>query len=284
MTTTIEVGTVVEYTRDETWGEQAGQTLTGDVVQVGKTYADVAWRHNDRIERIRFRDKATMADLTFTAETPEQVDAARREHVTATFPFLPRQTERRRIEIEHDDRADLIHQGQRTSRWYRTVAATLRARTVEIDRMVAALRPGDRVRQADDPTGAVWTIRETRDGTDGWVWLGLRRTHEDGTEIWTGCRARGVDLVAAATDDEHAAEIQAQLDEDHRHGWITDAEYAAALAHVRSHPGAPMPTRPSRRPTATAPTRRGRQRPLAGRRPRIIWSRSTRAGIRARRA
>jgi len=234
MAATIDVGTVAEYARDETWGDLAGSILTGDVVKVGKTYADIAWR-NGRTERVHFRDKREMSGITFQAETAEQVAAVRREHFDASLPFLPRQTEQRRIELEHDDRADLVHQGQRTSRWYRTVTATLRARTVEIDRMVAALRPGDQVRQTDDPNGTVWTIRDIRDGNDGWVWLGLRRTPENDTEVWDGCRARGVDLVASATDDEYVAAVEAQLHEDHQHGWLTDDEYAASLERIRSH-------------------------------------------------
>lgn len=241
--TRIEVGAIAEYTCDETWGADAGRVLTGDVVKAGKTYADVAWRESGRTERVRFRDRRVMSRITFKAETAEQVDRARRECFTATFPFLTRRTEQQRIEVEHDERADLIHQGQRTTRWYRTVAAALRARTVEIDQVVAALRPGDRVRQVDDPAGTVWIIRDVRDGNDGWVWLGLRRLREDGTEIWTGCRARGVDLVAAATDDENTAEIEARLRDDHRVGWITNAEFAAALERIRpgAAPAAPPP-------------------------------------------
>ncbi|MEN3308838.1 MAG: hypothetical protein V7603_5040 [Micromonosporaceae bacterium] len=234
MATTIDVGTIAEYICDETWGDKAGQTLTGDVVKAGKTYADVTWRESDRTERIHFRNKREMSAITFTAETDEQVAEARHEQFNASLPLLYRRTEQHRIELEHDANANLVHRGQRTSRWYRTVTAALRARTVEIDRMVAALRPGDQVRQADDPNGTVWTIRDTRDGNDGWVWLSLRRTRENGTEVWTGCRARGVDLVASATDDEYLAEIETGLHEDHQHGWITDAEHAAKLDRIRS--------------------------------------------------
>ena len=228
MVTTIDVGTIAEYTCDETWGDKAGQILTGDVVKAGKTYADVTWREG-RTERIHFRNKHEMSAITFTTETDEQVAEARHEQFMAALPLLYRRTDQDRIELAHDADANLVHRGQRTSRWYRTVTAALRARTVEIDRMVAALRPGDRVRQTDDPNGTVWTVREVRDGSDGWVWLSLRRTPENGTEIWTGCRARAVDLVTPATDDQHTAEIEAKLHDDHRSGWITDDEYTAGL-------------------------------------------------------
>jgi hypothetical protein len=162
--------------------------------------------------------------------------AAFRDYNEATYPFLDRRTEQRRIEAEHDAQAELIDQGRRTNRWHRAAAAVLRARTEEIDAVVAALRPGDHVRQVDDPDGVVWTVREVRDGNDGWVWLGLLRTREDGVETGTGCRARGVDLVGAATDDEHVAVLKAQLDNDLRNRWITQDEYDAALSRLTAAP------------------------------------------------
>jgi hypothetical protein len=233
MATTIEIGAIAEYTCDEHQGDKAGQTRTGDVVKVGKTYADVMWRHNGRTERLHFRDKREMAGITFTAETAEQADAARHDLFYAALPLLYRRTEQQRIEAEHDERPGLVHQGRRTSAWCRAVAATMRARTVEIDRMVAALRPGDQVRQVDDETGTVWTIREIWEGNDGWFWLSLRRM-VDGTEVWnvSGCRARAVDLVAAATDDQHAAELEAKLHDEHRTGWITADQYTAGLQRI----------------------------------------------------
>lgn len=48
--------TTAEYTFDETFGERAGQVVIGDVVKVGKSYADVTWRGSGRTERIRFAD------------------------------------------------------------------------------------------------------------------------------------------------------------------------------------------------------------------------------------
>lgn len=48
-----EIPITAEYTFDETYGDSAGQTVVGDVVQIGKTYADVKWRGTDRTERIR---------------------------------------------------------------------------------------------------------------------------------------------------------------------------------------------------------------------------------------
>jgi hypothetical protein len=162
--------------------------------------------------------------------------AAFRDYNDAAYPFLPRHTEKRRIEAEHDARAELVDQGRRTDQWYRTAAAVLRARTEEIDGMVAALRPGDHVRLVDDPDAVVCSVREIRDGNDGWVWLGLLRTREDGTKVGTGCRARGVDLVATATDDEHADMVKAELDSDLRNKWITLEEYDAALARLTAAP------------------------------------------------
>jgi hypothetical protein len=50
------VPSTAEYTFPEHFGEAAGRTVVGDVVKAGKTYADVRWRENGRIERIRFRD------------------------------------------------------------------------------------------------------------------------------------------------------------------------------------------------------------------------------------
>jgi hypothetical protein len=166
-------------------------------------------------------------------------DAAFRDYYrNATYPFLNRHTEQHRIEAEHDARPELIDEGRRTPQWYRSAAAQLRARAEEIDRMVAGLRPGDRVRQVDDPDGVVWTVREKRDGNDGRVWLGLLRTREDGTEVGTGCPARAIDLVAAATDDEHAAMVKAELLSDLRHKWITPEQYDAAIAQLAaSHTG-----------------------------------------------
>jgi hypothetical protein len=158
--------------------------------------------------------------------------AAFRDYNQATGPFLNRRTEQQRIEAEHDARAELVDQGRRTAQWHRTAAAVLNARTQEIDRMVAALRPGDQVRQADDPDGTVWTVRDVRDGNDRGVRLSLLRTREDGTEVGAGCLARGVDLVAAATDDEHAAMVKAELASDLRNKWITQAEYDVALTKL----------------------------------------------------
>lgn len=165
------------------------------------------------------------------AAEQDPAEAARREHSHATHPFLTRSTEVRSIEAEHDERADLVHEGQRTPAWYHAVTARLRERTAEIDHMVAGLRPGDQVRQTDNP-GAVWTIRDTRDGNDGWVWLSLRRIGDDGVEVWTGCRARGVDIIAPATDDEYAAEIKARLDEDLRNGLLDEDGHAAELQRL----------------------------------------------------
>lgn len=56
MTTATRTYTTAEYTCDSTWGKDAGRVLTGDVVQLGKTYADVQWRESGRVERVRFRD------------------------------------------------------------------------------------------------------------------------------------------------------------------------------------------------------------------------------------
>lgn len=50
-----KVGDTAEYIFDEIHGELADTMVIGDVVKVGKTYADVAWR-GGRVERIRFRE------------------------------------------------------------------------------------------------------------------------------------------------------------------------------------------------------------------------------------
>ena len=47
-------GDLAEYTFDGICGSEAEDVVLGDVVKVGKTYADVAWR-GGRVERIRFR-------------------------------------------------------------------------------------------------------------------------------------------------------------------------------------------------------------------------------------
>ncbi len=154
---------------------------------------------------------------------------ARRGYSRAGFPLLYRRTEVDRIEAEHDARPELIDNGRRTTAWFRAAAAAMRQRTTEIDDMVAALRPGDRVRQVDDAAGTVWVIHDVRDGNDGWVWLSLRQLDAD---LWTGCRARSVDLVEHGTDDAYVAEATLRLDTDRGHGWLTDAEYAARLESI----------------------------------------------------
>jgi hypothetical protein len=52
------------YTCPPEWGTEAGTVLVGDVVETGKTYADVKWRESGRVERIRYRDAR---DVRFTA-------------------------------------------------------------------------------------------------------------------------------------------------------------------------------------------------------------------------
>jgi hypothetical protein len=166
----------------------------------------------------------------------EDPDAAFRDYYrNATYPFLNRHTEQHRIEAEHDARPELIDEGRRTPQWYRAAAAQLRARAEEIDRMVDGLRPGDQVRQVDDPDGVEWTVREKRDGNDGRVWVSLLRTREDGTQVGTGCPARAIDLVAAATDDEHLAMVKAELLSDLKNKWITPEQYDAAIARLGAH-------------------------------------------------
>lgn len=50
-------GDIAEYTFDPaTHGVIPDQTVTGDVLAVGKTYADVRWHTSNRVERIRFRN------------------------------------------------------------------------------------------------------------------------------------------------------------------------------------------------------------------------------------
>lgn len=136
--------------------------------------------------------------------------AAYREYSDAVLPLLYRRTDCDRIDAEHDARPELVDDGSRTEAWFRQAAAARRAFAEKVDAMVAALRLGDRVRLADDETGTVWSVEDIHDGSDGWVWLSLVRTGDDGQKIGSGCRARAVDLVEPATDDEHQAFVIAR--------------------------------------------------------------------------
>jgi len=51
-----ERGDIAEYVWPIEFGDLAGTVTTGDVLAVGKTYADVRWHSSDRVERIRFRN------------------------------------------------------------------------------------------------------------------------------------------------------------------------------------------------------------------------------------
>lgn len=155
------------------------------------------------------------------------------DYIEAGHPMLFRRTERDSIEAALDARDDLVDRGSRTVAWYHTGASILRQRTREIDAMVEALRAGDRVRIVDDPAGTVWTVTDRRMGNDGWVWLSLERTGDDGVTIGTGCRARAVDLVDAADDEQHYAAREAYLRAGVRSGWITEKQAADELHNIK---------------------------------------------------
>jgi hypothetical protein len=60
-----KVGDIAEYTFPDMDGKPGDETVTGAVVSVGKTYADVSWRDGGRRpERIRFRE---LRGVTFKA-------------------------------------------------------------------------------------------------------------------------------------------------------------------------------------------------------------------------